>query len=348
MEALAQAPHRLIFVGGKGGVGKTTCSSSLAVFLAKQSPAGSAPVLLVSTDPAHNLCDAFGQEFTGEPSPVTGVDGLFALEINPEGVMEKEVVEHGEGLDEQILGDLREWLKSVPGIDEAMALSVVLQHVESGEYSRIVFDTAPTGHTLRLLKLPDVLQSGIDKLTSWKAKLSSVIDTVSMMFSGGAQPGAKTAIQKLEDKLKFYHAAMTKISSLFKDPQHTTFVCVCIAELLSVEETKRLVAELRQQQIATSYILVNQLVPQPPDDSGGSDDPNHWAVAFCNARRDIQQKYVAKLQESLEEDMAILGLPLLTKEVHGVDALVEFNTHLRDPILFLPKGKETKKKRKRN
>jgi anion-transporting ArsA/GET3 family ATPase len=123
---------------------------------------------------------------------------------------------------------------------------------------------------------------------------------------------------------------------------------VCIAELLSVEETKRLGAELRQQQISSSNIIVNQLVPEPPDtgkqgSSSAESDPNFWAVAFCNARRKIQNKYVKQLQQSFAEDMNIIGLPLLTKEVHGVDALMEFKEHLEHPIVF----SQVTKKRKR-
>ena len=338
MDELWTSPQRLVFVGGKGGVGKSTCSSSVACILAEK--CGSA--LLISTDPAHNLGDVFEQKFSGEPTPVASVKGLSVLEINPTRITDEELAEHTSGFDDEIIAEFREWLTSVPGIDEAMAIATVLEHIDSGQYAKIVFDTAPTGHTLRLLKLPDVLKAGIEKLNSWKAKLGGMIETVSMMFSTpGQDTSKKTALQKLSDKLNHYRISMEKVSAYFKDPQMTTFVCVCIAELLSVEETKRLVHQLTMESIHTKHIFVNQLVPKPPEadsDKGKCEEPTNaqWALDFCTARRNIQQKYIQVLQHSLAPDMQLVGLPQLATEIHGTTALAKFMQHLVDPANRIP------------
>ncbi|PON35770.1 Arsenical pump ATPase [Parasponia andersonii] len=175
--------RKYYMLGGKGGVGKTSCAASLAVKFANSGH----PTLVVSTDPAHSLSDSFAQDLTGGTLvPVEGPDSpLFALEINPEKAREefrtKAQKNGGTGvkdfMDGMGLGMLAEQLGELklgelldtppPGLDEAIAISKVIQFLESQEYSmftRIVFDTAPTGHTLRLLSLPDFLDRSIGKI----------------------------------------------------------------------------------------------------------------------------------------------------------------------------------------
>ncbi|KAF3609088.1 hypothetical protein DY000_02051002 [Brassica cretica] len=172
--------RKYYMLGGKGGVGKTSCAASLAVRFANNGH----PTLVVSTDPAHSLSDSFAQDLTGGMLvPVEGPDSpLFALEINPEKAREEfrsasqmnggtEVKDFmdgmGLGMLVEQLGELKlgELLDTPPpGLDEAIAISKVIQFLESPEYNmftRIVFDTAPTGHTLRLLSLPDFLDASI-------------------------------------------------------------------------------------------------------------------------------------------------------------------------------------------
>ncbi|GMP22608.1 hypothetical protein CsSME_00000550 [Camellia sinensis var. sinensis] len=182
-EMVSGTTRKYYMLGGKGGVGKTSCAASLAVKFANNGH----PTLVVSTDPAHSLSDSFAQDLTGGTLvPVEGPDSpLFALEINPEKAREefrsvnqkngesgiKDFMDGmGLGMIVEQLGELKlgELLDTPPpGLDEAIAISKVIQFLESEEYNmftRIVFDTAPTGHTLRLLSLPDFLDASIGKI----------------------------------------------------------------------------------------------------------------------------------------------------------------------------------------
>ena len=184
-ELMAAGKDRKYFmVGGKGGVGKTSLSSSLAVKFAMSGH----PTLLVSTDPAHSLSDSLDQDVTGgTPVAVEGTDGmLYAMEVDPEqaksefaAFAKQTDMSSGAkdfmssvglgGFAEQI-GDLKlgELLDTPPpGLDEAIAIAKVVQFIKDEKYAkftRIVFDTAPTGHTLRLLSLPDFLDASIGKI----------------------------------------------------------------------------------------------------------------------------------------------------------------------------------------
>ena len=192
---------KFLFVGGKGGVGKTTTSSSIACQLAYDRK-----VLLISTDPAHSLSDAFRLDFgNGEPHEIPGVPNLHVMEVNPETNLKDEIQAWAEmaqqaGMDELTskVSEFQEWLSGVPGIDEATALTSVIGHIESGTYDTIVFDTAPTGHTLKLLQLPAILQAGLDKLQSWQAK---IWDVWSVMKAGAsAMAGDAPALSPAEMK----------------------------------------------------------------------------------------------------------------------------------------------------
>ena len=155
-----QTSLKWIFVGGKGGVGKTTSSSSIGVLLSKTRR----KVLIISTDPAHNVSDAFSQKFSNEPIQVKGFDNLYAMEIetkNPgEGLIttanDGSGIPEDEGATASIQSMLKELTSAVPGIDECMSFAELMKQVQTMDYDCIVFDTAPTGHTLRLLSMPTV------------------------------------------------------------------------------------------------------------------------------------------------------------------------------------------------
>ncbi|PHU20218.1 ATPase ASNA1 -like protein [Capsicum chinense] len=154
-----------VFVGGKGGVGKTTCSSTLGILLSQVRSS----VLIISTDPAHNLSDAFQQRFTKAPTLINGFNNLYAMEVDP--TVENDDTLGSDGMDD-FLSDLA---NAIPGIDEAMSFAEMLKLVQTMDYSVIVFDTAPTGHTLRLLQFPSTLEKGLAKVMDLRNKFGGVI-----------------------------------------------------------------------------------------------------------------------------------------------------------------------------
>lgn len=161
-ELVSSETIKFIFVGGKGGVGKTTTSSSLAIELASRR----GKTLLISTDPAHNLSDAFKQKFTHEPTPVNGVANLLAMEVDPKKgssikTMFKDFDSEG-SLKEftKDFGFMNELVGQMPGIDEVVVFSDMMRMAEKMDVEVVVFDTAPTGHTLKLLGFPEIFEKG--------------------------------------------------------------------------------------------------------------------------------------------------------------------------------------------
>ncbi|KAK9821754.1 hypothetical protein WJX81_003918 [Elliptochloris bilobata] len=307
--------HKWIFVGGKGGVGKTTCSSSLAVQLAVVRR----NVLIISTDPAHNLSDAFQQKFTSAPSPVEGFDNLFAMEVDP--TLETGALD-GEGGG----GFLTELAGSIPGIDEAMSFAEVMRQVQTMDYDCIVFDTAPTGHTLRLLQFPTTLEKGLAKLMSLRGTLGGALGQVSALLGIDLDAAQGELLGKLEELKR----VVEEVNAQFRDPELTTFVCVCIPEFLSLYETERLVQELARFEIDASAIVINQVIfEEEVGDSG-----------LLAARARMQQKYLAQFDD-LYEDFHLVRLPLLEEEVRGVPALRAFSQNLLQPYKPQPASRQS-------
>ncbi|CAM0952510.1 unnamed protein product [Alopecurus aequalis] len=162
---LEQDTLKWVFVGGKGGVGKTTCSSIVSILLASVRQS----VLVISTDPAHNLSDAFQQRFTKFPTLVKGFSNLYAMEIDPK-------VENDDFGNEGMEGFISELTNAIPGVDEAMSFAEMLKLVQTMDYSVVVFDTAPTGHTLRLLQFPATLEKGLEKMMDLKNRFGGLIN----------------------------------------------------------------------------------------------------------------------------------------------------------------------------
>uniref|UniRef100_A0A914C7F1 ATPase ASNA1 homolog n=1 Tax=Acrobeloides nanus TaxID=290746 RepID=A0A914C7F1_9BILA len=313
-----QTTLKWIFVGGKGGVGKTTCSCSLAVQLANVRR----NVLIISTDPAHNISDAFSQKFTKTPTPVNGFTNLFAMEVDGSATetnafledSSDDIMSMGKNMIAQLAGGL-------PGIDEAMSFAQMIRLVQSMDFDVIVFDTAPTGHTLRLLQFPTLLENALSKFISLQNQFMPMISQIGGILGINDFSSDETS-KKLNDTLEIVRT----VNSQFKDPELTTFVCVCIAEFLSMYETERLIQELTKQDIDSHNLIVNQLL-FPDRNQDGS-----ISCKKCNSRFKIQQKYLNQICD-LYDEFHIIQLPLLEHEVRGTEQIKGFSKMLIDPTL---------------
>ncbi|XVE77044.1 hypothetical protein DITRI_Ditri13aG0030400 [Diplodiscus trichospermus] len=303
---LDQESLKWVFVGGKGGVGKTTCSSILSILLARVRLS----VLIISTDPAHNLSDAFQQRFTKTPTLVNGFSNLYAMEVDPN--VENDDVGGPEGMD-SLFSDLA---NAIPGIDEAMSFAEMLKLVQTMDYSCIIFDTAPTGHTLRLLQFPATLEKGLAKMMSLKSKFGGLLSQMTRLFGIDDEFGEDAILGRLEGMKE----VIEEVNKQFKDPDLTTFVCVCIPEFLSLYETERLVQELTKFEIDTHNIIINQVIFDDEDVES----------KLLKARMRMQQKYLDQFY-MLYDDFHITKLPLLPEEVTGVEALKSFSDHFLSP-----------------
>ena len=187
-----------------------------------------------------------------------------------------------------------------------MSFAEVLKQVKSLSYDVIVFDTAPTGHTLRFLQFPSVLEKALAKLSQLSNQFGPMLNSV--LSARGGLGGQN--LDELLSKMESLRETIAEVNTQFKDADLTTFVCVCIAEFLSLYETERMIQELAGYQIDTHAIVVNQLL-FPGKDSG---------CEQCGARRKMQKKYLNEIEE-LYEDFNVVRMPLLVEEVRGKEKL---------------------------
>ncbi|MHA2366511.1 MAG: ArsA family ATPase [Candidatus Hodarchaeales archaeon] len=297
---------QFVFFGGKGGVGKTSFAASLAIFAADQG----IDTLVLSTDPAHSLSDAFDQEIGSEEIPIRGVANLYAMEIDSDkAASEYKTLIQSQGTEDifnQLLGGDEGGLAGMtpPGTDESVAFAKVLEFMESPNHQLMIFDTAPTGHTLRLLSLPEVMDSWLYRIITLPKKIGSAFGGLKSLFGGGKKD--KNSPQDMLNQLR----SRVKIAQkLLADPNQTEFVSVTIPTLMAIWETDRLITALREYHIPSRHLLINQINPENPE------------CSFCTKRHFEQSKIISEIFDLYSEEFTIQEIFLMADELRGVDKL---------------------------
>jgi len=273
---------KFIFFSGKGGVGKSTMSCATAVWFAKSGY----KTLLVTTDPAPNLSDIFNQEIGHKITPINGFENLFAIEINPdassEEYKERVIAPMKEILDEKNLRVIKEQLNS-PCVEEVAAFDKFIEFMDNPQYDVVVFDTAPTGHTIRLLELP----------SGWNRELEK---------GGATCIGPSASLQDAKSKYE-------KAISYLQNHDKTSFIFVLKPEKSSVLETKRSSRELEKLGIRTNFLIINGILPEEV-----------CTDEFFKKKKEEEQKIINKINEEFKTTPKIF-YPLRDSEISGLGLL---------------------------
>jgi arsenite-transporting ATPase len=298
---------RFVLYGGKGGVGKTTVAAATGHRLAT---AGH-ETLVVSTDPAHSLADAVETEVGGDPTEIQ--PGLWGVEVDPQTGIDRyrslfealaaEFDDAGIRLDEDEIADLFT-TGVMPGSDELAAIEGMATYVESDRWDRVVFDTAPTGHTLRLLDLPSVMSRGVATAMDLRNQVRRKVNTARTMMFG---PMARRRDDGPDD-FTAMRERMERVGTVLRDPEQTAFRVVTIPETMAVRETERLVEKLREFEVPVTTLVVNKVI----EDAGD--------CQRCLGKQAVQEEAIEQLRASLP-GLDIWTVPDQSGEVTGLDAL---------------------------
>ncbi|MEA1930120.1 MAG: TRC40/GET3/ArsA family transport-energizing ATPase [Euryarchaeota archaeon] len=340
LPAGVDAPEYVLY-GGKGGVGKTTMAAATGL----SSAAGGAATLVVSTDPAHSLSDTLETAIPPTPTRIREEIPLWAAEIDPDEAM-------GEGMfgtDEDPLGGMGEMGEglgpmgdmlggdegddgmgglagmmgmggSMPGADEAVAMRQLLEYLDDPRFDRVIVDTAPTGHTLRLLELPELMDSMVGRVMKMRQRMQGMFDGLKGMFGGGSDEADPSAdLDQLRERIE-------RLRGVLRDPDQTDFRVVMIPEEMSVVESERLVDQLGAFEIPVQTLVVNRVMEDLADITDREVDPE-WIVTpnledceFCQRRWQVQQNALSKSTD-LFRGREVKRVPLLADEVRGEAAL---------------------------
>ena len=290
---------KFYFFSGKGGVGKTTMSAASAIYFAKQGK----KTLIITTDSASNLADVFEQPIGHKITPIKGIKNLSAMELDPDiataEYKEKTLAPLRGLIPVESFKVLEEQLNS-PCTAEMASFDRFTDFLGESEFEVVIFDTAPTGHTLRLLELP----------VEW----SGVIEKAANGGSGG-QTCIGPAAALAESKAKFDRAI-----TAMRDPKQTTFVFVLRPEVTPLYEAKRSIAELLKLKITSQELIVNGIYPK-----SACDNP------FMLRRFAKQQEFLLQIKESFPIPITLIELE--PGEIKGIEALLTIGKKLyKEPI----------------
>ena len=286
---LPNGQQRVIFFAGKGGVGKTVASCMTAVWLARQGYR----TLLLTTDPAAHLGDVLDQPVSDQVAAIAGTPNLWAAKIDPKVAAEAykaRILEDARqrGRPPEAIKVMAEELDS-PCTEEMAAFDRFIDFASQPEWQIIVFDTAPTGHTLRLLELP------VDWSQQLDVKVFATVD------SAAADDVAKKRFGQ--------------VINTMRDPDRSTFVFVVYPEATPILEAHRAAEELRTVGVEPGLVVANFVIPD-----------DQVTTAFVRARRTMQEKYLAEIAQRFSAP--VIRVPLLPNEVKGLLLLAELGDRI--------------------
>jgi arsenite-transporting ATPase len=300
---------RILLFTGKGGVGKTTTSAATAAFAASRG----SKTLVLSTDPAHSLSDAYGVELGADPTEID--TGLYGQQVDTQRAFEdswrevqhylREILEQG-GVDPLEA----EELTVLPGAEEVLALLALREQVASGRWDTIVVDCAPTGETLRLLALPDALRWWMRRMFPPERRVMRTLRPVLTHLAG--LPFPPDAVFNAVDR---WSTELAEVRDLLVDPAVTSVRLVVTPEAVVVAEARRTLTSLALYGYRVDGVVANRVFP--------SSDTDHdsWRSGWVEAQR-VQLDEIAA---------SFPGLPLwqaayAASEPVGLDALGAFAT----------------------
>lgn len=315
--------RQIVFFGGKGGVGKTTLAAAFALVAAKQGRR----TLLVSTDPAHSTGDILEADLGPEPRQV--VPELWAMEIDPAQEADQYIADVKARIAEttppRLVAEVERQIdiaRVTPGAEEAALFDRFTQIIgEAGsQYDRVCFDTAPLGHTLRLLSLPELMTAWMSGLIGRRTKVN-VLGRMWRTVAGAAAAEVERddpVLAALEERKRRFQRAR----ALLTDARRTAFVFVIIPEQLPILETEKAVLALDSYDIPVGAIIVNRVLPARAEGE------------FLARRRERETRYLGQIAETFSA-YPVYHVPLLETDVRGMAALERVIAELPAPEVTL-------------
>lgn len=303
LTGIDEAGVKLIMVGGKGGVGKTTCASAIALKLAQEGR----KVLIITSDPAPSLSDIFEKEIGDRETRIDDTLELYGLEVSSDIVLARWKERFGPEIYEVVSSfasvdyDFVEYIGTAPGIEEEYMLNFIMELVEGGSYDVVVWDTAPAGHTLRLLKLPQLFLSHMEAATKFYMNMYGYIEKVKDTMR------LRESKRTLLEIIAGWEALSERIVEFIRDGRSVKYLIVTIPEALGVKMTNRVIGELRQNRLAVENIVINNVVQEAD-------------CEFHRLRKTMQEHYIEELKQTYG-DKTLTLLYLAAHEIKGMERI---------------------------